>query len=433
MNHQELLDRLSTVSGIPIKELPNLLEALPLALADLLNADESIAIPGFGTFEVHKRLERVVENAATGRRTLTPPRLVLRFRNALALHPNYTLHNLANQLVRRRKIDTEKALQLVAQCFGTLYEGLQTDGFASLVGFGTFHMETETEKSQQQFTFTPDESLAALINRPFAELPEVELNPDTNLRDLEAVNAEFEKPAEVSDKDNRENETTSFAPAQTASTSNLEYVQTESEESPTELAPPSSVPDISSPATDNPTKEADSVSPAITSVVPLPHPTPTESDESDTSFNVRQFTDNKSENNSNLHWRRAATVFAIAALGLLIFILLRLGHAEVRPSEPELITIADTVQADTLPVPSQRTQRFMLNDPAEVFTHFEVDGLLDEHTVEFGDILIRLAEHYYGNPYFVKFIIDYNGLPASGEATPGTVLRIPHLRRKAGL
>ena len=39
-----------------------------------------VSIPGFGTFEVKKRLERVVVNPATQQRMLVPPKLVLNFR-----------------------------------------------------------------------------------------------------------------------------------------------------------------------------------------------------------------------------------------------------------------------------------------------------------------------------------------------------------------
>jgi len=103
VNHKEFLDRLSAVNGTPVEELSKQIESIPVALADLLKADEDLAIPGFGTFEVHKRLERVVENAATGRRTLTPPRLLMRFNPNLPTQPKYTLHDMAVQVAKKPK------------------------------------------------------------------------------------------------------------------------------------------------------------------------------------------------------------------------------------------------------------------------------------------------------------------------------------------
>jgi SPBc2 prophage-derived DNA-binding protein HU2 len=41
-----------------------------------------VAVSGFGTFEVKKRLERVMVNPATGLRMLVPPKLVLNFKPA---------------------------------------------------------------------------------------------------------------------------------------------------------------------------------------------------------------------------------------------------------------------------------------------------------------------------------------------------------------
>lgn len=41
---------------------------------------EVVSIPNFGTFEVKKRMERVVVNPNTKKRQLVPPKLVLGFR-----------------------------------------------------------------------------------------------------------------------------------------------------------------------------------------------------------------------------------------------------------------------------------------------------------------------------------------------------------------
>ena len=40
---------------------------------------------GFGTFEVKKRLERVMVNPSTGLRMLVPPKLVLNFKPAATI------------------------------------------------------------------------------------------------------------------------------------------------------------------------------------------------------------------------------------------------------------------------------------------------------------------------------------------------------------
>lgn len=48
----------------------------------LLNVEEnqSASIPQFGTFEVKKRLERILVNPNNGKKMLVPPKLVLGFK-----------------------------------------------------------------------------------------------------------------------------------------------------------------------------------------------------------------------------------------------------------------------------------------------------------------------------------------------------------------
>ena len=41
---------------------------------------DSVSIPSFGTFEVKKRLERIVINPTTQQKMLVPPKLVLNFK-----------------------------------------------------------------------------------------------------------------------------------------------------------------------------------------------------------------------------------------------------------------------------------------------------------------------------------------------------------------
>lgn len=49
-------------------------------MGDIFQEGDSIQMPNFGTFEVKKRLERVVVNPSTKQRMLVPPKLVLGFK-----------------------------------------------------------------------------------------------------------------------------------------------------------------------------------------------------------------------------------------------------------------------------------------------------------------------------------------------------------------
>ena len=53
---------------------------LTTEMAAKLEEETSISVIGFGTFEVKKKLERVVINPSTKQRMLIPPKMVLNFK-----------------------------------------------------------------------------------------------------------------------------------------------------------------------------------------------------------------------------------------------------------------------------------------------------------------------------------------------------------------
>ncbi len=61
-----------------------IIEAMGLHFED----GESVQLSNFGTFEVKKRLERIVVNPSTQQRMLVPPKLVLSFKPVTAIKEN---------------------------------------------------------------------------------------------------------------------------------------------------------------------------------------------------------------------------------------------------------------------------------------------------------------------------------------------------------
>lgn len=55
------------------------------SIAEKLDDDTQLAVQGFGTFEVKKKMERVVVNPASKQRKLIPPKLVLAFKPSAVL------------------------------------------------------------------------------------------------------------------------------------------------------------------------------------------------------------------------------------------------------------------------------------------------------------------------------------------------------------
>jgi DNA-binding protein HU-beta/integration host factor subunit alpha len=85
MNNKEFVAELSRRTGYKNSQAQKLLQNLMNAMGESFLEADSVQIPNFGTFEVKKKLERVIVNPTTGQRMLVPPKLVLNFK------PNTTL------------------------------------------------------------------------------------------------------------------------------------------------------------------------------------------------------------------------------------------------------------------------------------------------------------------------------------------------------
>lgn len=80
MNNKEFIVELSNRLGYSIKETGQLMAAFNEEICSHLEEEDSISIQGFGTFEVKKKLERVVVNPSTKQRMLIPPKMAINFK-----------------------------------------------------------------------------------------------------------------------------------------------------------------------------------------------------------------------------------------------------------------------------------------------------------------------------------------------------------------
>ena len=80
MNNKQYIAELARRSGFSQEDTQKLVHQVIDAMIEQFDESESVAIPNFGTFEVKKRMERVVVNPLTKKRQLVPPKLVLSFK-----------------------------------------------------------------------------------------------------------------------------------------------------------------------------------------------------------------------------------------------------------------------------------------------------------------------------------------------------------------
>ena len=80
MNNKELINELAEESGYTKEDSQRLVKSLIDTMSEDFEKGENVTISGFGTFEVKKRMERVLVNPTTGKKMLVPSKLVLGFK-----------------------------------------------------------------------------------------------------------------------------------------------------------------------------------------------------------------------------------------------------------------------------------------------------------------------------------------------------------------
>lgn len=80
MTHKEFINTLAEQNTISAKEAQKFADTLIEIMADTLDDGDTIAIQGFGNYEVKKKLERIIVNPSTKQRQLIPPKLAVAFK-----------------------------------------------------------------------------------------------------------------------------------------------------------------------------------------------------------------------------------------------------------------------------------------------------------------------------------------------------------------
>ena len=89
MNNKEFISELSRRLSYNNKETTQLVSSVLGIMTQELQEGKTIAIQGFGTFEVKKKMERISVNPSTQQRMLIPPKLVLTFKPSITLKEKF--------------------------------------------------------------------------------------------------------------------------------------------------------------------------------------------------------------------------------------------------------------------------------------------------------------------------------------------------------
>jgi nucleoid DNA-binding protein len=85
MNNKEFISTLAAEAGYTQTDTQKMVNSVIEAMKKAFDNGDSVQIANFGSFEVKKRMERIVVNPGNGQRMLVPPKLVLTFKPTSAI------------------------------------------------------------------------------------------------------------------------------------------------------------------------------------------------------------------------------------------------------------------------------------------------------------------------------------------------------------
>lgn len=80
MNNKDFLNNLAARLETTPQDIQTIIEAFSKALSEKLEEGDTLAIQNFGSFEIKKKMERILINPSTKQRMLVPPKLTIVFK-----------------------------------------------------------------------------------------------------------------------------------------------------------------------------------------------------------------------------------------------------------------------------------------------------------------------------------------------------------------
>ena len=85
MNNKDFIAELARRTGYSPEDTQQMVDIVIETMGDYFQEDDSVSISSFGSFEIKKKMERIMVNPSTGQRMLVPPKLVLSFKPNISL------------------------------------------------------------------------------------------------------------------------------------------------------------------------------------------------------------------------------------------------------------------------------------------------------------------------------------------------------------
>jgi DNA-binding protein HU-beta/integration host factor subunit alpha len=80
MNNKQFISVMAQRLGYTAQDTQKMMYQLIDTMGDVFQEGNTVTVQNFGTFEVKKKMERIMMNPTTGQRMLVPPKLTLNFK-----------------------------------------------------------------------------------------------------------------------------------------------------------------------------------------------------------------------------------------------------------------------------------------------------------------------------------------------------------------
>ena len=85
MDNRAFIDTIAKKCAIPADEVQKYVDSFVSLIVEAAENNDSVALPGFGTFEPRKRAERISLHPVSGKKLLIPPKIILGFKPSAIL------------------------------------------------------------------------------------------------------------------------------------------------------------------------------------------------------------------------------------------------------------------------------------------------------------------------------------------------------------
>lgn len=85
MNNKDFISALAQKARFTVRTTQQLVDAFTTELTAQLDDGNQVVVPGFGIFDVKKKMERIFVSPSTGQTLMSPPKLVVNFRPSSTL------------------------------------------------------------------------------------------------------------------------------------------------------------------------------------------------------------------------------------------------------------------------------------------------------------------------------------------------------------